>query len=172
MAKDVKLEFIEEDYLPPKQKQKTDFYEDNLDLEVENEIKTEVNSEIKTEIHPEIKTEIVSETKVQVESELENQYQELLQDVFDYSTISQCVGKCKESFKPCSDCLIFKVNGSVHSDKLFPDQGNLLRGIDNCLSAAQSVIQVGYRRSRVRRPWTTASFSNNFSILAYFNSKA
>ena len=126
MATNIKLEFIEEDYLPPKKKQKTGFYEDNLDLEVANEIKTEVDSEIKTEIHPVIKTEIVSETKAQVESELENQYQDLLQDVFDYSTISQCVGKCKESFKTCSDCLIFKVNGSVHSDKLFPDQGNLL----------------------------------------------
>ena len=135
MATNIKLEFIEEDYLPPKKKQMTDFYEDNLDLEVANEIKTEVDSEIKTEIHPVIKTEIVSETKAQVESELENQYQDLLQDVFDYSTISQCVGKCKESFKTCSDCLIFKVNGSVHSDKLFPDQGNLLRGIDNCLVA-------------------------------------
>ena len=157
MATNINLEFIEEDYLPPKTKQKTDFYEDNLDLEVENEIKTEVSSEIKTDIHPEIKAEIVSETKVQVESELENQYQELLQDVFEYSTISQCVGKCKESFKPCSDCLIFKVNGSVNSEKLFPDQGNLLRGIDNCLGAARSVIQVGYRRS-----WTTASFSNIF----------
>jgi hypothetical protein len=143
MATNINLEFIEEDYLPTKTKQKTDFYEDNLDLEVENEIKTEVNSEIKTEIHPEIKAEIVSETKVQVESELENQYQELLQDVFEYSTISQCVGKCKESFKPCSDCLIFKVNGSVHSEKLFPNQGNSLRGIDNCLGATRSVIQVG-----------------------------
>ena len=150
MATNIKLEFIEEDYLPPKKNQKTDFYEDNLDLEVENEIKTEVNSEIKTEIHPEIKTEIVSETKGKVESELENQYQELLEDVFDYATISQCVGKCKESFKPCSDCLIFKVNGSVHSDKLFPNQGNLLMSIDNCLGAARSVIKVGYRRSRVR----------------------
>ena len=135
MATNINLEFIEEDYLPTKTKQKTDFYEDNLDLEVENEIKTERSSEIETDIHPEIKAEIVSETKVQVESELENQYQELLQDVFEYSTISQCVGKCKESFKPCSDCLIFKVNGSVHSEKLFPDQGNLLRGIDNCLRA-------------------------------------
>ena len=135
MATNIKLEFIEEDYLPPKKKQKTGFYEDNLDLEVANEIKTEVDSEIKTEIHPVIKTEIVSETKAQVESELENQYQDLLQDVFDYSTISPCVGKCKESFKSCSDCLIFKVHGSVHSDKLFPDQGNLLRGIDNCLVA-------------------------------------
>ena len=130
MATNINLEFIEEDYLPTKTKQKTDFYEDNLDLEVENEIKTERSSEIETDIHPEIKAKIVSETKVQVESELENQYQELLQDVFEYSTISQCVGKCKESFKPCSDCLIFKVNGSVHSEKLFPDQGNLSMGID------------------------------------------
>ena len=38
---------------------------------------------------------------------------------------------------------------------LFSYQGNLLRGIDNCSGAAQSVVQV-----RVRRPWTTVLVSN------------
>ena len=51
-----------------------------------------------------------SEIKGEVESEIKIKIGGHFQDVFAY--ISQCVGKCRETLKPSSDCLIFKVRGS------------------------------------------------------------
>ena len=51
----------------------------------------------------EIKADVKSEIKIKIGSHFQ-------EDVFAY--ISQCVGKCRETLKPSSDCLIFKVRGS------------------------------------------------------------
>ena len=93
MSSKIKLEIKDEDdNLPPEKTPK---------LEIKNEIfDTEGSPDIKFEIKTEIKSEIKTEFKAEINEE-----------VFNF--IPQCIDKCRELLKPCSDCLIFKARRMV-----------------------------------------------------------